>query len=71
MLFLHEENELPDHTYLKIGIKGVKSYDDIPAFKMEKQSMSQPQPPLERNPCSQERYYTCINKIPNLLWSMV
>ena len=32
---------------------------------MEKRSMSQPQHPLERNPCSQERYYTCINKIPN------
>ena len=32
---------------------------------MEKRSMSQPQPPLERNPCSQERYYTCINKFLN------
>ena len=63
--FLHEENELPDHTFLKIGIQGVQNYDDIPAFKMEKRSMSQPQPPLERNPCSQERYYTCINKLLN------
>ena len=34
-----------------------------PAFKMEKHIMSQPQPPLERNPCSQEKYYTCINKV--------
>ena len=61
--FLHEENELPDHTYLKIGIQGVQNYDDIPAFRMEKHVMSQPQPPLERNPCSQEKYYTCINKV--------
>ena len=63
--FLHEENELPDHSFLKVDIQGVENYDDIPAFKMEKRSMSQPQPPLDRNPCSQERYYTCINKFLN------